>query len=344
MAAVVSFPLASEESAQLAGLRHVDPDALRGLRRVRHGKGFVYFDRRGRPLHEGTTVERIRGLAIPPAWEDVWICPIPDGHIQARGRDARGRKQYRYEPRWLEVRSATKFHRMLDFADALPRIRAACARDLRRRELSRDKVLATLVRLLEVTHIRVGNEEYTRANGSYGLTTLRDRHVRIHGAELLFRFRGKSGQTRQVGICDRRLARIVCECSELPGHGLFQYLAEDGRPHGVDSSDVNAYIRGIAGKDFTAKDFRTWAGTVLAASTLRTLAPCATTSHARKNVVQCIKTVAAQLGNTPAVCKRSYVHPAVLDSYLRGHLAGKRARDDESFVRALLARESRVAS
>lgn len=336
-------PGVAPESARAAGLRHVDPDTMRGLKRVRRGTGFVYLDERGRRLRGHATLTRIRKMAIPPAWDDVWICPLANGHIQARGRDARRRKQYRYEPRWFEMRSATKFHRMLDFAAALPRIRAACDRDMRRRELSRDKVLAMLVRLLEVTHIRVGNEEYTRANGSYGLTTLRDRHVRIHGAELLFRFRGKSGQPRQVGICDRRLARIVGECSDLPGHELFQYVAEDGTPHGVDSSDVNGYIRGIAGKEFTAKDFRTWAGTVLAACTLRGLAPCATTDHAKKNVVQCIKTVAAELGNTPSVCKRSYVHPAVLDSYLRGRLASTRARGDEAFVRALLAREGRLS-
>jgi DNA topoisomerase-1 len=340
---VTSELLESAESARAAGLRHVDPDTMSGLKRLRRGAGFAYLDGRGRRLREPATLERIRKLAIPPAWDDVWICPIANGHIQARGRDARRRKQYRYEPRWFEMRSATKFHRMIDFAAALPRIRAACDRDMRRRELSRDKVLATLVRLLEVTHIRVGNEEYARTNGSYGLTTLRDRHVRIHGADLLFRFRGKSGRARQVGICDRRLARIVGECSDLPGHELFQYVAEDGTPHGVDSSDVNGYIRGVAGKDFTAKDFRTWAGTVLAACTLRALAPCATRGRAKKNVVQCIKTVAAALGNTPSVCKRSYVHPAVVDSYLRGSLASTRARGDEAFVRALLAREGRLS-
>ena len=332
-----------DDSARAAGLRHVDPDTMSGLKRVGRGAGFAYLDGRGRRLREPAILERIRKLAIPPAWDDVWICPIANGHIQARGRDARRRKQYRYEPRWFEMRSATKFHRMIDFAASLPRIRAACNRDMRRRELSRDKVLATLVKLLEVTHIRVGNEEYARTNGSYGLTTLRDRHVRIHGAELLFRFRGKSGRARQVGICDRRLARIVGECSDLPGHELFQYVAEDGTPHGVDSSDVNGYIRGVAGKDFTAKDFRTWAGTVLAACTLRALAPCATRGRAKKNVVQCIKTVAAALGNTPSVCKRSYVHPAVVDSYLRGSLASTRARGDEAFVRALLAREGRLS-
>ena len=343
MASLASLPLAPVDSARAAGLRHVDPDAMPGFTRLRRGATFVYLDPHGRKLRDPATLARIRRLAIPPAWIDVWICPVAEGHIQARGRDARGRKQYRYEARWFEVRSATKFHRMLDFAAALPRIRAACDRDMRHRQLSRDKVLATMVRLLELTHIRVGNEEYTRANGSYGLTTLRDRHVRIHGAELLFRFRGKSGQFRQVGICDWRVARIVAQCSELPGHELFQYVAEDGALHGIDSSDVNEYIRRIAGDGFTAKDFRTWAGTVLAARTLRALAPCRAKGHAKKNVVQCIKTVASHLGNTPAVCKRSYVHPAVLQSYLRGALGHVRARGEEAFVRALLTQESRLS-
>ena len=328
------------DSARFAGLHHVDPDAVRGLERVRRGAGFIYLDPRGRRLRDRAALERIRKLAIPPAWSDVWICPRPNGHIQARGRDARGRKQYRYEPRWVQVRSSTKFHRMLSFADALPRIREACDRDMRRHLLSREKVLATLVRLLEVTQIRIGNEEYTRTNGSYGLTTLRDRHVHVHGAELQFRFRGKSGQTRQVAIRDARLARIVRACTELPGHGesSFQYVAEDGTLHGVYSGDVNDYIRRAAGHDFTAKDFRTWAATVLAASTLRALPPCHSPRYAQKNVVESVKTAAARLGNTPAVCRRSYVHPAVVDSYLQGGFESVRARGDEAFVKALLTR------
>jgi DNA topoisomerase-1 len=331
-----SFDAAPRDSARRAGLRHVDPDTLRGFKRVRRGAGFVYIDAHGRRIRDRNALGRIRKLAIPPAWSDVWICPTPNGHIQARGRDARGRKQYRYHSRWLEVRSTTKFHRMLGFAEALPRIRRACERDMRRRRLSREKVVATLVRLLEVTCIRIGHEEYTRDNGSYGLTTLRDRHVQVHGAELRFRFRGKSGQARLVGIRDRRLARIVHECTELPGHELFRYLAEDGTFHRVDSNDVNAYIRDQAGREFSAKDFRTWTGTVLTARLLRALPPFTSPRHAERNVVQCVKTVAARLGNTPPVCRRSYVHPGVVESYLQRRFDSVRARDDEAFVKAVL--------
>jgi DNA topoisomerase-1 len=339
-----SAPLDPLTSARHAGLRHVDPAAIPGIRRARRGKGFAYFDPAGKPVRDAETLARIRKLAIPPAWEEVWICPVANGHIQAHGRDARGRKQYRYDARWAATRSETKFHKMLAFARVLPAIRAACNRDLRRRDLSREKILATLVRLLELTHIRVGNEEYTRANGSYGLTTLRDRHLRLHGDELRFRFRGKSGKDRDVGIRDRTLARILTECSELPGHELFQYVAEDGSRHPIDSGDVNDYIHAIAGDDFTAKDFRTWAGTVLAVRTLRALAPCARRGQAHKNVVDCIKTVSAHLGNTPAVCKRSYVHPAVLEAYLGGDLGGARAADEERLVCSVLRRAARKAS
>jgi DNA topoisomerase-1 len=338
MAAAVTFPLEPAASARRAGLRHVDPDALPGIRRLRRGAGFVYIDASGRRVSARATLARISKLVIPPAWQDVWISPDADGHIQARGRDARGRKQYRYDARWSEVRSATKFHKMLAFADALPRIRSACERDLKPRPLSRDKILATLVRLLEVTHIRVGNEEYTRENGSFGLTTLRDYHVHLAGAEMRFRFRGKSGKMRDVGLRDRRLARIVAQCSELPGHELFQYLAPDGSHHPIDSSEVNDYIHRVAGEDFTAKDFRTWAGTVLAVRTLRSCSPCVKKGQARKNVVACIKAVAARLGNTPAVCRRSYVHPAVLQAYLGGLLARARVRDEERLVRSVLRR------
>jgi DNA topoisomerase-1 len=329
------------DSARKAGLRHVDPDAIAGITRKRHGRSFGYFDARGRPVRDAKTLERIRKLAIPPAWTSVWICPAANGHIQAHGRDARGRKQYRYDARWSAVRSETKFHKMLAFSAALPRIRAACERDLRRRELPRETILAAVVRLLELTHIRVGNEEYTRANGSYGLTTLRDRHVHLRGDALRFTFRGKSGQDRDVELHDRRLARIVSKCSELPGHELFQYVDADGARHTIDSGDVNDYIHAIAGDGFTAKDFRTWAGTVLAVRTLRALAPCARRGQARKNVVECIKTVAAHLGNTPAVCKRSYVHPAILHAYLGGSIHRLRAADEEGLVRSLLRRAER---
>jgi DNA topoisomerase-1 len=340
MAAAFPLPLDPAESARVAGLRHVDPDSMPGFTRVRKAKGFAYVDALGRRLRDADVLNRIRKLAIPPAWESVWICPVANGHIQARGHDARGRKQYRYEARWSDVRSATKFHKMLAFSRALPRIRAACDRDIARRDLSRDKVLATAVRLLELTHIRVGNEEYARANGSFGLTTLRNRHVDIHGAEMRFHFRGKSGKNREVDLRDRRLARVVAQCSELPGHELFQFVAEDGTLHGIDSGDINEYIRRIAGEEFTAKDFRTWAGTVLAVRTLSSLAPCTTKGRVHKNIVECIKTVAARLGNTPAVCKRSYVHPAVIDAYRVGSLAravSRGRRSDEDVVRAIVS-------
>jgi DNA topoisomerase-1 len=343
MVAAIALSLAPLASARTAGLRHVDPDAIAGITRKRSGKGFVYGYPNGRRVRDAATLGRIRKLAIPPAWQDVWICPVANGHIQARGRDGKGRKQYRYEARWRETRSATKFHKMIAFSSALPKIRASCERDLRRHELSREKVLATLVRLLELTHIRVGNEEYTRANGSYGLTTLRDRHVHREGAELRFEFRGKAGQLRKVGLRNRRLARIVAQCSDLPGHELFRYVDANGGCHAVDSSDVNEYIHAIAGTAFTAKDFRTWAGTVLAVRALCALGPCLERGKVRKNVVECIKTVANHLGNTPAVCKGSYVHPAVLEAYASGdlHTLRSRTRDEERLVRAVLQRAAR---
>jgi DNA topoisomerase-1 len=347
--AVADLRFDSIASARAAGLRHVDPEETPGFRRaVRACKkpdhavrdAFTYFDTDGHALRNLATLARIRKLAIPPAWRDVWICAVADGHIQAVGRDARGRKQYRYEPRWHEVRDATKFHRMIAFSRALPRMRAACKRDLARRGLPREKVLATCVRLLELTHIRVGNEEYTRTNGSFGLTTLRTRHVQIRGASLRFRFRGKSGQMREVALNDRRLARIVGECSELPGQELFQYVAEDGSRHGIDSSDVNEYITRIAGEDFSAKDFRTWAGTVLAIRSLSACAPAPTGVQLSKDVVACVKEVARHLGNTPAVCKRSYIHPAVFDAYRQRTLTSERMRGvtEEEVVRRLLLR------
>jgi DNA topoisomerase I len=342
----MALPRQFAQSAREAGLRHVDPDSMPGYRRVRRPNGFVYVDQLGRRLRDPETLSRIRRLAIPPAWESVWICPVANGHIQARGRDARGRTQYRYEARWSDVRSATKFHKMLAFSRALPRIRAACDRDLARRALPRDKVLATAVRLLELTHIRVGNEEYTRANGSFGLTTLRNRHVEVHGAEIRFHFRGKAGKNREVDLRDRRLARVVAQCSELPGQEVFQYVALDGTLHGIDSGDVNEYIGRIAGEEFTAKDFRTWAGTVLAVRTLCAVAPCASKGRVHQNIVDCIKTVAARLGNTPAVCKRSYVHPAVLTAYRAGALTRAFPGDrgvDERFVRAVVSRVARLA-
>jgi DNA topoisomerase-1 len=286
---------------------------------------------------------------IPPAWSDVWICARADGHIQATGRDVRGRKQYRYHRRWRAFRDDTKYARLLAFAEALPRLRARVEADIAKPGLRREKVLATVVRLLEMTMIRIGNDEYARTNGSFGLTTLRDKHVAISGSALRFRFRGKSGKERAVEIHDRRLAAIVRRCRDLPGYELFQYVDDDGTRRTIDSADVNAYVREASGRDFTAKDFRTWAGTVEAACALDRLGPATSPSAARRNVVQAIKEVSRKLGNTAAVCKRSYVHPGVLEAYLAGMTlrntpppppaTAARLRDAEAAVVALLGAE-----
>jgi DNA topoisomerase-1 len=257
---------------------------------------------------------------IPPAWTNVWICPNPKGHIQATGRDDRDRKQYRYHPRWREARDETKYSRMLAFGEALPRIRRRVEHDLALPDLPREKVLATVVRLLETTLIRVGNEEYARSNHSFGLTTMRNRHVKVDGSKLRFKFKGKSGKTHSISITDRRLARIVKRCQDLPDQELFEYKADDGTRHTVDSSDVNDYLREISGQDFTAKDFRTWAGTVLASNTLAEMEQPHSEAEARRNVVQAIEQVSSRLGNTPTICRKCYVHPAVLDAYLDGTL------------------------
>jgi DNA topoisomerase-1 len=292
-----------------------------GIRRVAAGRGFRYVGPDRKPVRDDATLGRIRSLAVPPAWTAVWICPLPDGHIQATGLDARGRKQYRYHPRWRAVRDATKYHRMIAFARALPRLRARAGRDLARRGLPRAKVLAAVVRLLEATLIRVGNEEYARQNGSVGLTTMRDRHVRVNGSTLRFSFRGKSGVRHCIDLSDRRLARVVGQCQDLPGQELFQYLDDDGARRAIDSADVNEYLRAASGQDFTAKDFRTWAGTVLAARALQEFEAFDTQAQAKKNVVRAIESVAKRLGNTAAVCRNCYVHPAVLNAYLDGSLA-----------------------
>jgi DNA topoisomerase I len=311
---VVSDPV---ESAQAAGLRYVS-DTMPGIRRKRAGKGFSYLGQDGKTIHDAKELARIRSLAIPPAYTDVWICPIPNGHIQATGRDARGRKQYRYHPKWREVRDETKFGRMLAFSEVLPQIRERVDQDLARQGLPREKVLATVVRLLECTRIRVGNDEYTRANRSFGLTTLQDRHVEISGSNLRFEFRGKSGKTHSVSLSDRRLARIVQRCQALPGEDLFQYLDEEGVRQTVGSGDVNDYIREISGQEFTAKDFRTWAGTILAVAALTEVGAWDSERQAKSNVLQAIDRVAEQLNNTRAVCRKYYVHPAVFESYLAG--------------------------
>ncbi len=271
-------------------------------------------------MHDAEVRKRIRSLAIPPAWTQVWICPLPNGHIQATGQDSRRRKQYRYHPRWREVRDETKYHRMVLFGSTLPRIRKATAADLAQEGLPRSKVLATVVRLLESTLIRVGNEEYARANHSFGLTTLRSHHVDVRGARLRFTFRGKSGIRHAIDLTDRRLARVVAQCQDLPGHELFQYLDDEGQCRSIDSEDVNEYLRTISGQDFTAKDFRTWAGTVLAVAALRELPPFTSATEAKRSVAAAIERVAEKLGNTKTVCRKCYVHPTVIEAYLDGSL------------------------
>ena len=335
---VVTAPV---ESAKAAGLRYVS-DAGPGIRRQRAGSRFSYVDADGRRVRDVDTLARIKRLAIPPAWRDVWICPIAHGHLQASGRDARGRKQYRYHARWRAVRDGTKYARLIAFAAALPRIRRRVAEDLRRPGLPREKVLAAVVRLLETTLIRVGNPEYARQNGSFGLTTLREHHVDIEGATLTFEFRGKSGRHHRVGVNDRGLARVVARCQELPGQELFQYVDDDGTRRAVDSGDVNAYLREASGDDFTAKDFRTWAGTVLAALALSELGRCDSQRQAKRSVVRALERVARDLGNTPTVCRKGYVHPAVIDTYLGGGLPQPRSVRARSSPYALRCEEAAV--
>ncbi|MBB5765231.1 DNA topoisomerase IB [Methylorubrum rhodesianum] len=305
------------EAAREAGLRYVD-DSKPGLRRKRNGKGFRYIDPKGAAVRDPDEIARLKSLAIPPAYTDVWICPHPNGHIQATGRDEKGRKQYRYHPRFREAREASKFHRIMAFAEALPGIRQRIDADMGKRGLPREKVLATVVHLLETTLIRVGNDDYARSNKSYGLTTLRDPHVKIAGSEMRFRFKGKSGKEWSVSMRDRRVAKIVKACQDLPGQELFQYLDEDGERRDVTSSDVNAYLREITGEDFTAKDFRTWAGTVLAALALQEFEAFDNAAKAKKNLRAAIESVSSRLGNTPTICRKCYIHPQILDCYLEG--------------------------
>jgi DNA topoisomerase-1 len=284
---------------------------------VRTARGFRYVDAHGRPVRHAQTLKRIRSLVIPPAWTDVWICRKPNGHLQATGRDQRGRKQYRYHPKWRLTRDRNKFDQLLDFGQTLPRIRSRVARDLRRRGLPRDKVLATILRLLETTLIRVGNEEYSRENGSFGLTTLRDRHAKDARGRVLFEFRGKSGKPHSIPVADQRLSRIVRRCRELPGQTLFQYRDERGRRHAVNSTHVNGYLQDITGRAFTAKDFRTWAGTVLAWSALSSMNSNAQ-RHRATSIAEAVAAVAGCLGNTAAVCRKCYVHPAIIDAFQAG--------------------------
>ncbi len=328
--------LQPERSARAAGLRYVI-DASPGLARRPTGTGFRYLRPDGAALRDRETLARIRSLAIPPAWRDVWICPRDDGHLQATGRDARGRKQYRYHRRWREARDETKYGRMIAFAKALPRIRRRVMRDLSRPGLPREKVLAAVVRLLEMTFIRIGNEEYARDNESFGLTTLRERQVRVEGTTLRFRFRGKSGVQHDIELTDRRLAAIVRRMHDLPGEELFQYVDEQGETRAIESADVNSYLRESAGAEFTSKDFRTWAGTLLCARALRALEPPASEADGKRSLVQAIEGVAKLLGNTKAVCRKCYIHPAIVESYLEGDLQRlMRARSDEAGVVAVL--------
>jgi len=305
--------------ARAAGLRYVT-DQESGLSRRGKTPHFAYRDADGRAVRDAETLSRIRSLAIPPAWTDVWICASPLGHLQATGRDAKGRKQYRYHPRWRSIRDNAKYDRMIAFGQALPRIRERVNADLASPGLTKTKVLATIVRLLESTLIRVGNDEYARANHSYGLTTLRARHVAIERGTIHFHFRGKSGVRHSIDLNDRRLASIVRQCRELPGQHLFQYVDETGALASIGSSDVNEYLHEIAGEEFTAKDFRTWAGTVLAALAFQEFERCETEREIKSSIVQAIESVAKRLGNTPSICRKCYVHPAVIDSFRDGEL------------------------
>ena len=345
-------PVDSAGAAGAAQLRYVS-DGKAGLRRVRHGTGFRYLGTDGKSIRDLITLRRIRSLAIPPAWTDVWICPLPHGHIQAIGRDARRRKQYRYHPRWREVRDQTKYARLIDFGKALPRIRERVEHDLAIPGLPREKVLAAVVRLLETTLIRVGNEEYARRNHSYGLTTLRSQHVTVKGTRLRFEFRGKGGKHHAVGITDRRLARVVRRCQELPGHELFQYLDDEGNRQSIDSADVNAYLRDIGGDDFTAKDFRTWGGTVLAAFALAAREASAESGDPKRQLSEAIGEVARRLGNTVTICRKCYIHPDVIAAHaeqsLRAELTRKATRNDglspeELAVLRLLETRQRLAT
>ncbi len=306
-------------SAAAAGLRYVS-DETTGIRRRRAGKGFSYTGPDGKTIRDQKTLARIKSLAIPPAWTDVWISTDPRGHLQATGRDARGRKQYRYHPEWRNVRDAVKYDHLIAFAEALPHIRRRVQDDLARPGLSREKVLATCVRLLEETHIRVGNDEYRKQNKSFGLTTLQDRHAQVTGSTIRFRFRGKHGIVHEVKIADRRLARIVKRCQDIPGQELFQYYDDEGNRHDVTSGDVNEYLREISGLGVTAKVFRTWAGTMLAARFFRESEPGETKKEVRSQVMRTIERVAERLGNTVAICRKCYVHPAIVDAYLAGQV------------------------
>ena len=335
----------TDAPARTAGLRHSSDDRP-GITRRRAGRGFTYRDADGRRVGDPETLARIKRIAIPPAWTDVWICPAPNGHLQATGRDARGRKQYRYHARYRARRDTAKFERLIAFARALPAIREQVDRDLARPGLPREKVLAAVVRLLELTLIRVGNDEYARLNRSFGLTTLQDRHAVVDGSAIRFRFRGKSGKQQEVGLRDRRLATVVRRCRDLPGRELFQYVDADGEPRDVASDDVNDYLGAIA-PGFTAKDFRTWAGTVLAYRALRALGKGTTDREKQRNVAEAVQAAADNLGNTAAVARQAYVHPAVVDAYLDGGIRSalvRAAEDDDAAPGATTPDEERAVA
>ena len=335
-------------AAEMGGLRYI-ADGIPGFSRQRVRRGFRYLDTAGKPLEDAAQLARIKALAIPPAWSDVWICPDAHGHLQATGRDARGRKQYRYHKSWREVRDEAKYERMVGFAMQLPAIRARLEEDIRRPGLSREKVIATIIRLLDVTMMRIGNEEYAQANKSFGLTTLRNRHVSIDGAAIEFRFRGKSGIAHTIRISEPRLARIVRRMRELPGQELFQYVDADGVRHSIGSADVNGYLKTITGENYTAKDFRTWSGTVQTVNALKVFGPYQTFMEAKNKIRDAIEIAAKKLGNTPTICRKCYVHPTVLEAYASGAmhaLAGKRNGElqapldgEEAFTLELLQQE-----
>jgi DNA topoisomerase I len=322
------------DAAESAGLRYVSDDRP-GIRRRKAGTGFTYTRADGSKLSEQNVLKRIKALAIPPAWTDVWICPFADGHVQATGRDAKGRKQYRYHARFREVRESTKYEHVVAFADALPAIRAKVKDHMALRGLPREKVLASVVHLLETTLIRIGNNDYAKQNNSYGLTTLKNRHVAVDGNEVRFRFTGKSGKQWSLRVRDRRIAKIIKACQELPGQELLQYVDERGNCQDVTSTDVNEYLKEITGRDVTAKDFRTWAGTVLAAMALNELESFDSAAQAERNLRAAIEKVASRLGNTPTICRKCYVHPEVLNSYTDGNLVLELKSQTESELRTV---------
>jgi DNA topoisomerase-1 len=324
------------DAAESAGLRYVS-DEQPGIRRRKAGKGFTFVKPDGSKVTDEATLKRIKTLAVPPAWTDVWICPHANGHIQATGRDAKGRKQYRYHTRFREVRDGTKYEHMMAFAQALPAIRAKLKEHMALRGLPREKVLATVVNLLETTLIRIGNDDYVKQNKSYGLTTLRNKHVEVDGAALRFNFKGKSGKAWNLQVKDRRIAKIVRACQELPGQELFQYVDEDGVQRDVTSADVNAYLKEITGTDISAKDFRTWAGTVLAAMALKEFETFDSDAKAKKNVRAAIEHVASKLGNTPTICRKCYIHPEIMSSYVEGSLLLEVKKEVEAELRDDLA-------